>query len=128
MTSPIHFHRPPWLILVMLAPRIECLHIPNGNAIPSDSPTRNHICRSTTPNTPIATQTATLRVDQITLVATYYATDPMVPILTYHHFKNDDPEDVSDSMKVKYSDFRTQLQSLVRRRIHTRSAGRLDQR
>ncbi len=46
------------------------------------------------------------------LTATYYSSDPLVPILTYHHFKNDNPEDVSDSMKVKYSDFRGQLQSL----------------
>lgn len=48
----------------------------------------------------------------MSLVATVWKSDPLVPILTYHHFKNDDPIDVSDSMKVKYSDFRIQLQSL----------------
>jgi len=46
------------------------------------------------------------------LTATVWETDPLVPILTYHRFKNDDPNDVSDSVKMKYSDFRAQLQAL----------------
>lgn len=68
--------------------------------------------------TPLATATisptvtATPSEEQVSLVATVWKSDPLVPILTYHHFKNDDPIDVSDSMKVKYSDFRIQLQSL----------------
>ena len=46
------------------------------------------------------------------LTATVWETDPLVPILTYHRFKNDDPQDVSDSVKMKYGDFRAQLQAL----------------
>lgn len=83
--------------------------------VSSLTPTATRPLESATPTqtlTPGPTLTATPRDDQVVLTATYFSSDPMVPILTYHHFKNDNPEDVSDSIKVKYSDFRNQLQLL----------------
>ncbi|MBN2256497.1 MAG: hypothetical protein JW704_01580 [Anaerolineaceae bacterium] len=56
--------------------------------------------------------TATPSEEQVSLIATVWESDPLVPILTYHRFKNDNPDDVSDNMKMKYSDFRAQLQAL----------------
>ncbi len=111
MTSPIQFHRRSWLIIVIFVIGLNACASPSATEIPTPAPPTIPATQ-TIPTTPIATLTATLRADQTSLVATYYDSDPSVPILTYHHFKNDNPEDVSDSMKVKYSDFRSQLQSL----------------
>jgi hypothetical protein len=80
------------------------------SATPTVSP--SDTVAPTTTNTPAHTQTATPGVDQVSLVATFYTSDPIVPILTYHRFKNDNPDDISDSVKVKYGDFRAQLQAL----------------
>jgi hypothetical protein len=111
MTSPIHFHHRQWLIMFLLMLGLAACTSP---ALPS-TPTTTVPAISTTPTetlAPARALTATPRDDQIVLTATYYSSDPLVPILAYHHFKNDNPEDVSDSIKVKYSDFRNQLQSL----------------
>jgi hypothetical protein len=111
MTSPIHFHRWPWLILLVFvfgfSACTSASTTPVANPIPPSA--------SATPSatfTPGPTLTPTLDETQIILTATVWETDPLVPILTYHRFKNDDPQDVSDSVKMKYSDFRAQLQAL----------------
>jgi hypothetical protein len=111
MTSPIHFHRRPWLILLVFVFGFSAC------TSPSNTPTATPIppTVSTTPtatDTPGPTVTPTLSETQMTLTATVWETDPLVPILTYHRFKNDDPNDVSDSVKMKYSDFRAQLEAL----------------
>jgi hypothetical protein len=110
MTSPIHFHHRTWLIMVMFVLGL------NACASPAISTTQTP--QLTEPATPSATDTPapmvtpTLSETQMVLTATVWETDPLVPILTYHRFKNDDPQDVSDSVKMKYSDFRAQLEAL----------------
>jgi hypothetical protein len=111
MTKPIHFQRRPWLIMILFLFGISACAVQPSSDIPTTAAPFSTPTAAITA-TPLPSVTATLGVDQVSLTATYYAADPVVPILTYHHFKNDNPEDVSDSMKVKYSDFREQLQSL----------------
>jgi len=111
MTVSIHFQRCLWLIMFLFIMVLSACATPISSSVTTISPPTNTATPTITQTaTPIFT--ATPGADEVSLVATYYATDPMVPILTYHRFKNDNPEDVSDSVKVKYSDFRAHLQSL----------------
>jgi hypothetical protein len=111
MTDSIHFHRCYWLIMLI---SVFVLSACTASGNPSVITPTPQIASITPPATATIspTVTATPSEEQVNLVATVWQSDPLVPILTYHHFKNDDPIDVSDSMKVKYSDFRIQLQSL----------------
>jgi hypothetical protein len=111
MTSFIHFYRPRWIFtLFAIIGLSACTSSPvvqyTSDPLPSETST------SAPTFTPAPTITSTPDEKQITLVATVWMSDPLVPILTYHRFKNDNPDDVSDSIKIKYSDFRAQLQAL----------------
>ncbi len=75
---------------------------------PTDTPTP-----TMTPN-PTSTPTLTPTATEIPfyLDATVWSGDLKVPILIYHRFVADHAKEVSDSTKMRYSDFSNQLQSL----------------
>ncbi len=97
------------MILVLLG-----LNACASSALPSATPTPlpTDSATPTITASPAPTLAPTLSATQTILTATVWTSDPLVPILTYHRFKNDDPQDVSDSVKMKYSDFRAQLEAL----------------
>ncbi|MGA9398320.1 MAG: hypothetical protein WBV22_08685 [Anaerolineaceae bacterium] len=111
MTRPIHFHR--YIRLIMLLFVLGLTGCTSAGILPvATTPPPTTSVNSTAGTTPTPTVTPTPSEEQVTLIATVWTSDPLVPILTYHRFKNDNPDDVSDSIKMKYSDFRTQLQAL----------------
>lgn len=111
MTKLIHFRALIRLIILITVIVLNAC-TPGKVLSPTSTPLPTVAVTPTFTLTPAPTVTPTPSEDQVSLVATVWTQDPLVPILTYHRFKNDDPKDVSDSIKMKYSDFRAQLQAL----------------
>jgi hypothetical protein len=85
-------------------------------ATPTETTTPTHLLPTTTPSPPTPTLTPTITVTPsptpvpVFLSATVWTVDPQVPILAYHRFYPDSLLAVSNSTKIRLSDFQAQIQ------------------
>ncbi|TES93181.1 MAG: hypothetical protein E3J88_00510, partial [Anaerolineales bacterium] len=87
------------------------------NTTPSKEETQpvvfNYTPALVTPTSPEVAPTPTdTRIPTMTVIATVWTQDPLVPVLTYHQFKPDGSGGYSTNLKMFLSDFRGQLETL----------------